>query len=33
MLILVPALYLLFRLTLRGQLDRPFEPIGAGDER
>jgi cytochrome d ubiquinol oxidase subunit II len=32
-LVLVPSLVLLFRLTLRGQLDQEFRPITAGKER
>jgi cytochrome bd ubiquinol oxidase subunit II len=32
-LLLIPSLALLFRLTLRGQLDQEFHPITAGKER
>jgi cytochrome bd ubiquinol oxidase subunit II len=32
-LVLIPSLALLFRLTLRGQLDQEFHPITAGKER
>ena len=32
LLILVPSLFLLFRLTLRGRLDTEFHPIAAADE-
>ncbi len=31
MLVLVPSLWLLFRLTLQGKLDQEFHPIGASD--
>ncbi|CAN5607717.1 cytochrome d ubiquinol oxidase subunit II [soil metagenome] len=31
MLILLPSLWLLFRLTLKGKLDQDFHPIGASD--
>jgi hypothetical protein len=31
MAILLPSLALLYRLTLRGQLYEPFEPLTTGD--
>jgi cytochrome d ubiquinol oxidase subunit II len=33
LLVLVPSLFLLFRLTLAGRLDTEFHPIAAADER
>ncbi len=33
MLVLIPSLRLLFRLLLRGDLDREFRPLTAGDDR
>jgi cytochrome d ubiquinol oxidase subunit II len=33
MLILVPALWYLFRLVLRGELDQEFRPLTAGDDQ
>jgi hypothetical protein len=33
MLVLVPSLRYLFRLVLRGDLDKEYHPLTAGDDR